>query len=126
MSVIMWRCLAAAFSCLPLSCSVSQAGVMTGTDLLDICEPQPIDPAYRMKISECTGYIIGVSDTFDCKNKALGFNWDSARFNNQQKLVATVIEWMHFHPNYLHYQASGLVASALAGTYPCPSSVAGQ
>lgn len=99
---------------------------MTGTDLLDICESQPIDPAYRMKMSECTCYIIGVSDTFDCKSKALGFNWDSARFNNQQKPVATVIEWMHFHPNHLHYQASGLVASALAGTYPCPSSIAGQ
>jgi hypothetical protein len=103
-----------------------QAGVLSGQDLLDICEPAPVDPAYRLKLSECAGYVIGVSDTFDCENKTLGFTWDSAKFNNQGALIDYVVEWLHFHPNVLHYQASGLVASALSGKYPCPSSVAAQ
>lgn len=126
MSVIMWRLLAAVLLLLSLTCSVSQAGVMTGTDLLDICEPQTIDPAYRLKISQCTGYIVGISDTFDCANKTLGFTWNAEKFDDQQKLVAIVVEWFHFHPNVLHYQASGLVASALAAQYPCLDSTAEQ
>ena len=102
----------------------AQAGAMSGEDLVSICEPARADPVYRLKRSECVGYIIGVADTFDCKNKALGFNWDSTTYNDQQKLVGTVMDWLHLHPNVLNYQASGLVASALAGKYPCPETVA--
>lgn len=116
--------LAAALALLLLAGATSQAGVMSGEDLLGICEPPRADPTYRLKISECTGYIIGVSDTFDCTNKTLGFNWNSEKYDDQQKLVAAVVDWFHFHPNVLHYQASGLVASALAKTYPCSGSLA--
>lgn len=104
----------------------AHAGVLSGQDLMEICEPARADPVYRLKLSECTGYILGVSDTFDCENKTLGYSWDSTKYKDQQKLVGAVVEWLHFHPNYLHYQASGLVASALAQKYPCPSAVADQ
>lgn len=104
----------------------AQAGVLSGEDLIGICEPAKADPVYRLKLAECTGYIIGVADTFDCSNKTLGFTWNSGSYNNQRKLVASVVEWLHMHPNVLHYQASGLVASALSGSYPCPASVASQ
>lgn len=106
--------------------TLARAGILTGQDLLEICEPARIDPTYRLRLSECTGYIIGVADSFDCSNKVLGFNWDSKQYANQKETVAAVVDWLHFHPNVLHYQASGLVASALAKSYPCSSSIASQ
>lgn len=106
--------------------ALAHAGVMSGHDLIGICEPAKGDPVYRLKVSECTGYIIGVSDTFDCTNKTLGFNWDSKQYKDQRRLIEGVVEWLHLHPHVLHYQASGLVASALAGTFPCPSNLASQ
>ena len=114
------------YTVLTLACSSAHAGVLSGNDLLEICEPARVDPVYRLKISECTGYIIGVSDTFDCNNAALGFNWDSAKYRSQPDLIRSVVEWLHFHPNVLHYQASGLVASALSKQYPCSNDVARQ
>jgi hypothetical protein len=110
----------------PLPLIPAQAGIMSGEDLIGICEPAKGDPVYRLKLSQCAGYILGVADTFDCNNKTLGFTWDSTKYNNQRKLVSGVLEWLHLHPNVLHYQASGLVASALSGNYPCPASVATQ
>ena len=104
----------------------ARAGVLSGQDLLELCAPARIDPVYRLKISECTGYIIGVADSFDCKNKMLGSTWNSTMYAEQRKTVEVVLELLHFHPNVLHYQASGLVASALSGKYPCPDSVAAQ
>lgn len=122
MSVFKRQCVAAVLLFLSANYSASQAGVMSGEDLLGICKPSPIDPVSRLKISQCTGYIIGVSDTFDCMHKTLGFNWNAKRFNDQQELVATVVNWFRLHPNVLHYQASGLVASALSTGYPCLNS----
>jgi len=110
----------------PFSSGDAGAGVMTGYELVAICEPARIDPVYRVKISECTGYIVGVADSFDCTNKLLGFTWNAPKFSGQEKLIGTVLEWLHLHPSVLHYQASGLVASALSGNHPCPSSVAGN
>lgn len=117
---------AAAILALPLQPITAEAGVLSGEDLIGICEPAKADPVYRLKLAQCTGYIVGVSDTFDCANKALGFNWDSTQYRDQRKLVDGVLEWLHLHPNVLHYQASGLVASALAGKFPCPSNLASQ
>lgn len=111
---------------LPLPLFPAEAGIMSGEDLIGICEPARADPVYRLKLSQCAGYIVGVADTFDCTNKTLGFTWDSTKYNNQWKLISGVVEWLHLHPNVLHYQASGLVASALSGNYPCPSSLAAQ
>lgn len=110
----------------PILLTPVQAGVLSGEDLIGICEPAKADPLYRLKLAECAGYIVGVADTFDCTNKTLGFTWDSTKYNNQRKLVTGVLDWLHFHPSVLHYQASGLVASALSGSYPCPASVATQ
>lgn len=104
----------------------SSAGVLSGEDLIGICEPAKADPTYRLRLSQCTGYIIGVSDTFDCKNKTLGFTWNASSYSGQEELVTTVLDWLHFHPNVWNYQASGLVAAALSGKYPCPNAVATQ
>lgn len=123
---VLARCAVAAVFALPLGHAAAQAGIMSGEDLIGICEPARADPVYRLKLAECTGYIVGVADTFDCSNKTLGYTWDSTRFRNQRKLVDGVVGWLHMHPNVLHYQASGLVASALSGSYPCPANVASQ
>lgn len=118
--------LAAIVFALSLSGAMAQAGAISGEDLIGICEPARADPVYRLKLAECAGYIVGVADTFDCKNKTLGFTWNSSQYSNQHKLIADVVDWLHLHPNVLHYQASGLVASALSDGYPCPESLAAQ
>lgn len=125
MSAVKHLVIAAVFA-LQLQLVPAQAGIMSGEDLIGICEPAKVDPVYRLKLAECAGYIVGVADTFDCTNKTLGFTWDSTKYNNQRKLISGVLEWLHLHPNVLHYQASGLVASALSGKYPCPASLAAQ
>ena len=124
MSVLKQHWLAAALLALLVHAPGCQAGVMTGRELLEICAPPTSDPVYRLKVSECTGYIVGVSDTFDCVNTTLGFNWNNVEFSSQERLVTTVVDWFRLHPDILFYQASGLVASALAKKYPCPGSVA--
>lgn len=60
----------------------AHAGVLTGEDLVAICEPARSDPVYRLTRSECVGYIVVVSDTSDCNNKAFGYNWDSTMFED--------------------------------------------
>jgi hypothetical protein len=63
---------------------------------------------------------VGVADTFDCQNPTLGFNWDSTTNTSQSDLVDVVIKWMGNHPQWMSYQANGLVVAALSEAYPCP------
>ena len=99
---VLARCAAAAVFALPLGHAAAQAGIMSGEDLIGICEPARADPVYRLKLAECTGYIVGVADTFDCSNKTLGYTWDSTRFRNQRKLVDGVVGWLHMHLSLIH------------------------
>ncbi len=96
------------------------AGFVSGRDLLESCAPNRADPVYRLKVAECRGYVIGVADTFDCKNQLLGFTWRSNMAASQRELVDVVIKWISRHPNILSYEADGLVAAALSETFPCP------
>lgn len=102
-----------------LSGSEAEAGFVNGSDLLDMCSPQKIDPVYRLKVAECRGYVVGIADTFDCQRNSGGFTWNSAAPGSQQELVDKVIDWLSAHPSNLAYQASGLVAAALSEAHPC-------
>lgn len=102
-----------------LSSGPANAGYVSGTDLLGVCAPNKADPVYRLKVAECRGYVVGVADTFDCSNKVMGFTWDSTSQTSQRELVNIVITWLGGHPEFMSYQASGLVAAALSEHFSC-------
>ena len=97
----------------------AQAGFVSGWDLLEICKANPNDPSWRIKAAQCSGYVIGVADTFDCKNALHGFHWDSTTTTSQQILVKKVITWLNDHPQTLNHEADGLIAAALGESFPC-------
>lgn len=97
----------------------AQAGFVAGTDLMALCKAPSADPLYRLRVSECIGYVIGVADTFDCSEQLHGFHWNSKAAVSQDQLVQTVTTWLSRHPENLHYESDGLVAAALAESYPC-------
>lgn len=95
------------------------AGYLTGWDLLQICKSSPASALYRQQVAQCMGYVIGISDTFDCSEKLHGFNWSSSTPAAQADVVKSAVTWLSTHPNLLSYKSDGLVAAALAETYPC-------
>ena len=70
----------------------AMAGYVSGWDLLEICKSNPASPIYRLHVSQCLGYIVGVSDTFDCGSKLHGFNWSSTAPAAQSDLVRVTID----------------------------------
>lgn len=103
-----------------LPSGASIAGSVSGMDLIGMCNPAGIDPVYRLKVSQCRGYVVGVADTFDCQNPTRGFDWDSTTNTSQSDLVDFVIKWIGNHPQWMSHQANGLVAAALSEAFPCP------
>lgn len=97
----------------------AMAGYVSGWDLLEICKANPASPIYRLQVSECRGYVVGVADTFDCSSKLHGFNWSSTSPASQSDLVRVTINWLSTHPNLLDRKSDGLVAAALSEAYPC-------
>lgn len=97
----------------------AMAGYVSGWDLLQICKSNPASPVYRLHVSQCLGYVVGVSDTFDCGSKLHGFNWSSTSPVAQTDLVKVTIDWLSSHPNLLDRKSDGLVAAALSEAYPC-------
>ena len=102
-----------------LNADRAQAGFVSGWDLLEICKAHPDDAEQKLKLAECTGYVIGAADTFDCQDKLHGFTWNSAATVTQPELVQKVITWLNAHPETLTHEADGLIAAALHESYPC-------
>jgi hypothetical protein len=97
----------------------AMAGYVNGWDLLEICKASPASPHYRLKVAQCMGYVVGVSDTFDCTSKLHGFNWSSTAPTTQSDLVKVTVDWLDGHPNLLNHKSDGLVAAALSEAFPC-------
>lgn len=97
----------------------ANAGYVSGWDLLEICKANPASPVYRLHVSQCLGYVVGVSDTFDCSSKLHGFNWSSTSPASQSDLVKVTVNWLSSHPSLLDHKSDGLVAAALSEAYPC-------
>lgn len=97
----------------------ARAGYVTGGELLGSCRPARIDPVYRLKVAECRGYVVGVSDSFDCRRHNQDFSWENRSRVSQEELVNVVIAWLESHPETHFYQADGLVAAALSEAFPC-------
>lgn len=111
--------LAAAFALAVLSPTGATAGYVSGWDLLELCKANPASPVYRLQVSQCIGYVVGVSDTFDCASKLHGFNWSSTAPTTQSDLVKVTVAWLNSHPGLLDRKSDGLVAAALSEAYPC-------
>jgi hypothetical protein len=114
------RYLLAAIVALALNCSGgAMAGYVNGWDLLEICKASPSSPLHRLKVAQCLGYVVGVSDTFDCTSKLHGFNWSNTTPSAQSDLVKVTVDWLNGHPHLLNHKSDGLVAAALSEAFPC-------
>ena len=111
--------LAAVLAASMLPASGASAGYLSGWDLLEICKSNPASPLYRQQVAQCMGYVIGISDTFSCSEKLHGFNWSNTTAVDQREVVKAAVDWLSSHPTLLDYKSDGLVAAALADTYPC-------
>ena len=111
--------LAAVLAAALMPASSATAGYLTGWDLLEICKSSPASPVYRQQVAQCMGYVVAISDTFDCSEKLHGFNWSNATAGDQREVVKATVSWLSSHPKLLDYKSDGLVAAALADTYPC-------
>lgn len=97
----------------------AEAGFVSGKDLHEICEADQKGSGDPLRSAECLGFIMGVADTFDCTETLHGFNWDSSKQVDQHRLVKVVDTWLDKHQHRLAYEADGLVAAALAESFPC-------
>jgi len=111
--------LAAVLALAVFSPTGATAGYVSGWDLLELCKASPASPVYRLQVSQCIGYVVGVSDTFDCASKLHGFNWSSTAPATQSDLVRVTVTWLNSHPSLLGHKSDGLVAAALSEAYPC-------
>lgn len=102
-----------------LPAAPANAGYVSGWDLLEICKAHPDDAEHKLKQAECTGYVVGVADTFDCQEKLHGFTWNSTAHVSQSALVEHVITWLNAHPELLSHESDGLVAATLSEAFPC-------
>ena len=95
----------------------SQAGFLTGGDLLRRCETESSVPR-----AECVGYVEGINDY---QTTLLGWSYlDEPYFCTPEgvrsyQLVKVVTKYLNEHPEELHLEAGGLVAAALQEAFPC-------
>ena len=68
---VLARCAAAAVFALPLGHAAAQAGIMSGEDLIGICEPARADPVYRLKLA--SAYVVDPAPYGPCY-------WQTQRF----------------------------------------------
>lgn len=98
----------------------AQAGYVTGAQLSNLCRANMGGHGHVIEAAECMGYIVGVADTFDCKETLHGFTWNSAAKVSQPQLVVVVLKWLDAHPASQSDDSDSLVGAALAEAYPCP------
>lgn len=97
----------------------ASASTMTGQQLFSLCTANMNGKGNPLEAAECMGFVIGVSDTFDCVEKDHGFTWDSTVEVSQPRLVATVVDWLQRHPAALEYEGHRVVGAALQSAFPC-------
>lgn len=119
MSRLICLVLALLLATIMTSARQAHAGYVSGWDLLEVCKAAPATPTWRVKTGQCFGYVIGVADTFDCKEQLHGFSWNSSTPTPQQDVVKKVVAWLVDHPGTLNHESDGLIAAALHESFPC-------
>lgn len=66
----------------------------------------------------CTGYVAGVADSMS-DGQLFGFRACIPNEVTGKQATDTVILWLAENPNKRHLGAAGLVAEALASSFPC-------
>lgn len=105
-----------------LVCSLAgtaEASSMTGRQLFSLCTANMSGNGNPLEAAECLGFVVGVSDTFNCTQSDHGFTWDSSADVSQPALVAAVVQWLQAHPAALDYEGHRVVGAALQAAYPC-------
>lgn len=97
----------------------AQASSMTGQQLFSLCTANMSGKGNPLEAAECLGFVVGVSDTFNCTQNDHGFTWDSTANASQPTLVAAVVKWLQAHPAALDYEGHRVVGAALQAAYPC-------
>lgn len=90
----------------------------TGQQLLALCTANMGGTGNALEAAECMGYVVGVSETFNCIQSDHGFTWNSEGVG-QPQLVAVVVSWLQAHPEALEFEAHRVVGAALQAAYPC-------
>jgi hypothetical protein len=95
------------------------AGPISGQQLLSLCTANMWGKGHPLEAAECMGFVIGVSDTFNCVQGDHGFTWNSANGVSEPMRVAVVVQWLQTHPEALDYEAHRVVEAALQEAFPC-------
>ena len=110
---------AALLTCASLAPAQASAATVTGKQLLSLCTANMCGKGHALEAAECLGYVVGVSDTFNCEQSDHGFKWDSAREVSQPRMVAIIVQWLQTHPEATEFEAHRVVGAALQNAYPC-------
>lgn len=110
---------AALLSFIAAPATQSLAATVTGQQLLSLCTANMWGKGKSLEAAECLGFVVGVSDTFNCEQSDHGFTWNSAEGVSQPRMVAVVIQWLQTHPESLQYEGHRVVGAALQNAYPC-------
>lgn len=111
--------LAAMLATLMLPHPGASAAPVSGQQLLSLCTANMWGKGHPLEAAECMGFVVGVSDTFNCVQGDHGFTWDSARNVSEPRRVAVVVQWLQSHPEALAYEGHRVVGAALQEAFPC-------
>lgn len=90
----------------------------TGNTLLDGCTDA--SAASSVLQTGCMGYISGVASAGgQCENTINGYRFSVPEGVSRGQLKDIVVMWLQRHPADRHYAAAGMVAAALAESFPC-------
>jgi hypothetical protein len=99
--------------------SGAASATITGGQLYAMCTSNMGGSGNPMLAAECMGYVVGVSDTFDCVEKNHGYTWNSSAMVSQPHLVTVVLQWLDTHKDGKNTEAHKVVGAALQDAYPC-------
>ena len=93
---------------------------LQGRQLYNLCTSNMGGKGRHLEAGECVGFIVGVSDTFDCVEASHGLHWNPHEAGNSHMvLVTTVLQWLDAHPDAMDKQAHRAVSAALQQRFPC-------
>jgi len=95
------------------------AAEVSGQQLLSLCSAKLDGRDNSLEAAECTGFVIGVADSFDCTEPNHGFTWKSDATFTQSQLVVIVVDWLHRNPDAISGDGSHAVGAALQDAFPC-------